>query len=370
MQPKALARGCAIAGLGAVAALAAPASSHPSAPAGGLPQCTPRAASTRAPTGPARLDDPSACRVAAGPVLEASGPARSSGPDRASARTESEATAGYRHLGAGTAGEWAGVSGRLTVTDPAVRAGSYDFLAARFMVKQRLGSGDVAWLEAGWAETGWSGGGRQRIYTYDTNGRVWRFYDEFVLRPGDRVWLDVHAGADGRWQAWLWWDDRWNLLAAESLPIGADALIEQYVELHVDAERPARIAVPPVAVERVHLLPTGGGRAVPWREHVGTVTDEASEVDRAALCLDWVTRYDTWSAGDCPPSGGRRTAEPADASGGDAPAGRPGTSDRPGGPQPDGERPADEEPATVVGDPTPAEDTTDRPPLLPLLTRR
>jgi hypothetical protein len=311
-----------------------------------------------------------------------------------SARAEGGASAGYRHLGAGTAGEWAGVSGRLAVTDPAVRAGSYDFLATRFMVKQRLGNGDIAWLEAGWAETGWSGGGRQRIYTYDTDGRAWRFYDEFVLRPGDRVWLDVHADADGVWQAWLWWDNRWNLLSAESLPIGADAFIEQYVELHVDAERPARITVPPVAVEQVELLPTGGGPAVPWREDVETVTGEAAEVDDAALCLDWVTRYDTWSAGDCPPSGGHRPAaseEPAptndgagpgtaassphptapaagqpDAPAGDGPTERPGTPERPRGPQPDGERPVDEEPATVVGDPTPAEDTTDTRPLLPL----
>jgi hypothetical protein len=401
-------------GLGAVVALAAPVSSHPasshpaspeavppassdpvsshpassdpassdpassgtavSLPGGGLPLCPPGSASDDPPTGPARLDDPAACRVAA-TLVESATPVQA-GPeplgtrraDRTEAGTERPA-AGYQHLGAGTADTWAGVSGRLSVTDPSVRAGTYDFLAARFMVKRELDGGDVAWLEAGWAETGWAGSGRQRIYTYDTNNRVWRFYDEFVLRPGDRVWLDLHTDADGVWRAWLWWGGRWNLLAAERLPLGATAQIEQYVELHVDVERPVRFAVPPVHVSNVRLRTADGGPARPWRADVATLTGEAAPTEdgvrqrRGAFCLDWTTRYDTWSAGDC--TGGRHPAThapthgapSADGSPADAPPADPSRTDAqpadaPSRARPVGERPVDDEPAAVVNDPT------------------
>jgi hypothetical protein len=397
MRPKARARGCTLAGLGAAVALGAPASSHPvstpdgspSVPATAIPVCAPEAASGRPPTTPAGFDDPRACRIAAARVPESSsGPNRpeSSGPNRPENAPESGPTSGYRHLGAGTADAWAGVSGQLTVSDPVVRTGTYDFVATRFMAKRELAGGEVAWLEAGWAETGWSGKGRQRIYTYDTNRRAWRFYDEFVLRPGDRVWLDLHADADGVWQAWLWWDDRWNLLSAEHLPIGPAAHIEQYVEVHVDADRPARVTVPPVAVDGVRLRPADGGRSRPWRDDIATLgglsgaTGPDGRERGGGFCLDWITRYDTWTAGDCDtrpagqppsvapsvtPSPGRTVPAP-DGPAPVPPAANDPAADRPRGDQPDGQRPADEEPATVIDEPAPAAGNQEGP-SLPLL---
>jgi hypothetical protein len=415
MRPRSLARLCVVAGLGVVVALAAPASSQPRSVAD-LPYCAvaavapaaqarpdPTALPASLPASPPRLDDPDACRVAPSRVLESAGPDRGTGAVRenAPAGGAERAPGGYRHLGASTAREWAGVTGQLTVTDPGVRAGSYDFLAARFMVKQRLDSGDVAWLEAGWAETGWSGDGRQRVYTYDTNARTWRFYDEFRLSPGDRVLFDVHADADGVWQAWLWWDDRWNLLSAETLPIGPTALVEQYVELHVDPERPSTVTVPAVAVDGVRLQPPGGGPVVPWREDVQTFTGDPAAHRSAGLCLDWTTRYDTWTAGTCAMSSPESPAPAAPAPGSAAPAAPAPGSAEPAAPsararssamfpsrlgparpaaepaaappratQADDARPADEEPATVVGGPAPAEDTDTGEPLLPLLGDR
>ena len=203
---------------------------------------------------------------------------------------------GYHHLGAGTAGEWAGVSGRISVVDGSVRAGSYDFVAARFLVKQTPGNGPTTWLEAGWAETGWASPGRQHIYTFDSGTRTWQFYNQYALRPGDRIWIDLRAEPDGTWAAWLWWGDRWNLLTARRLPIGPVGHIEQYVEVHVDPARPARVDVPPVAVDNVRLRPGDGGPLRYWRADVPTLTGSAS---RPQFCLNWVKRYDTWTAGDC-----------------------------------------------------------------------
>ena len=288
MKLRNVARWCALAGLTAALAVTAPAVSSSSRT---LPECAAGPKSTRPPTGPAGPRTPRACK-AGGRILESS---------VALTRPGAFTPSGYHHLGAGTSGEWGGVSGRITVVDGSVRAGTYDFVAARFMAKRDLGRGKVVWLEAGWAETGWSGPGRQRVYTFNTNTNAWQFYDQYPIRPGDKVWVDVHTDADGVWQAWLWWNNRWNLLTTEKLPVGSSANIEQYVEVHADAKKPTRIEVPRVTVDNVQLRPTGGGPARYWREDVDTLTGTAPDQQqrRGGFCLDWVTRYDTWTAGAC-----------------------------------------------------------------------
>lgn len=295
MSKRFVARWCALSGLVAALAISVPASSQTTKSAGDLPTCKPRSASKSAPSGPPKLTADRACRAK---------PARA--PESATARHARESTtvdgdhmAGYTHLGAGTGNEWGGVSGRIEVTNGSVRRGTYDFVAGRFMVKKDQGNGRIAWLEAGWAETGWSGAGRQRIYTYDTNTRAWRFHDAYNVRPGDRVWLDLRAAGDDTWQAWLWWDNRWNLLASERLPLGRTAHVEQYVELYVDPRRPTRVDVPPVTVDNVRVLPAGSSGGRFWREDIDTVTAHDPRERQNAHCLRWITRYDTWSAGTC-----------------------------------------------------------------------
>lgn len=205
---------------------------------------------------------------------------------------------GYHHLGATTAGDWSGVMGRLTVRDPAVRAGTHDFVATRFLAKRDT-PGGVAWLEAGWAETGWSGDGRQRIYTFDTNRRTWAFYDQYPVRDGDQVWLYLTTQDDGAralWQAWLWWGDGWHLLTAQTLPLTGHARVEQYVEVYVDPDRGGGFDVPTVAVDNVQVKSAPRGDLRFWREPEVPTTGGA---DQGQYCLDWETGYDSWSAGTC-----------------------------------------------------------------------
>lgn len=206
---------------------------------------------------------------------------------------------GYHHLGATSSGEWSGILGRLTVRDAGVRPGTHDFVATRFMAKRQV-PGRIAWLEVGWAETGWSGAGRQRIYTYDTNRNAWRFYDQYAVHAGDHIWIYLHTQVSGVrtvWQAWLWWGDGWQLLAAEELPLGGQTRVEQYVEVFVDPRQGGPgFAVPPVSLDNVQVktAPDGGLRA--WREDVSTAPTGSGE----RYCVDWHTHFDTWSAGDCP----------------------------------------------------------------------
>jgi len=209
---------------------------------------------------------------------------------------ETSTPSGYHHLGATTGEQWSGVMGRLQVRDTGVRNGTYDFVATRFLVKEYLPTGRIAWLEAGWSENGWHGD-RQRIYTYDTNTNTWSFYDQYALQEGTQVWIYLEAVANdpnGTWNAWLWWGDTWNLLASRALPVGGQALIEEYVEIHVDSRYAGHIAVPHVLVDNVQLRGDDGSLRY-WSSQIPTVT--RSNV--GGYCLTWQQLYDTFTAGSC-----------------------------------------------------------------------
>jgi hypothetical protein len=185
------------------------------------------------------------------------------------------------------------VIGRVEVADPDVRAGTYDFVATRFMAKASTSDG-LAWLEAGWTETGWSGEGRQRIYSYDTNRQSWIFYDEYRIRPADRVWVFIQTeqeSARAAWQAWLWWGEKWNLLTSQELSIGGRALIEQYVEVHGEKT----FQVPTVRVDSVSLQDGPKGAMRYWDDDVLTNPGAATD----GYCLNWERRYSSWAAGSC-----------------------------------------------------------------------
>jgi hypothetical protein len=204
--------------------------------------------------------------------------------------------AGYHHLGATTVGTWAGVSGRLTVADPGVRPGTFDFVAARFMARSADGT---TWLEAGWAENGWLRDGKQRVYTYDTARKRWTFYNQYPLAKGDTVWIYVETTRGGNrgthWSAWLWWGNRWRLLINQALPIGPVATIEQYVEVYVDPAAGGTIALPTSGFDNVQLKDRQG-RTRYWREP-DVPTGAGSGF--GTYCLNWTRRFDTWSAATC-----------------------------------------------------------------------
>jgi hypothetical protein len=201
---------------------------------------------------------------------------------------------GYHHLGATTDGAWAGVLGQVTVRETGVRAGTFDFVATRFMAKASTPAG-IKWLEAGWAQTGWSGTGQQRIYTFDTNTLTWTFYDQYPVKAGDRVWIEVAATASGAWGAWLWWQNAWHLLTSQALPIGDHATIEEYVEVYVDPARDGTIPVPPVQVDNVQLKADPTSNFEYWTDAVPTDAGEATD----GYCLGFQVPYDAWHAGTC-----------------------------------------------------------------------
>jgi len=52
-------------------------------------------------------------------------------------------------------------------------------------------------------------------------------------------------------------------------------------------------------VDNVRLRPAGGGAARSWRADIDTQIGSPAELRAGGFCLNWVTRYDTWTAGDC-----------------------------------------------------------------------
>lgn len=235
-------------------------------------------APTSAPDAPPTLKDPGTCRAKV-TAMQKSAPVPSPG---------------YHHLGATTASSWSGVIARLQVGDPAVRADTYDFLASRLMAKADTPDG-IEWLEAGWTETGWAGDGKQRIYTYDTNRDAWVFYDQYEIKTGDKVWIFIQTENDApvtTWTAWIWWGDKWNLLTSQELPLTGRAKIEQYVEVH--SEKPFN--VPQLRVDSVSLKDGATGPLIWWDAQVPTTPGSSAD----GYCLNWINKYDTWTAGSCP----------------------------------------------------------------------
>jgi hypothetical protein len=204
--------------------------------------------------------------------------------------------AGYHHLGATTVGTWSGVSGRLTVSDPGVRPGTFDFVAARFMARSADGT---TWLEAGWSENGWLRDGKKRIYSYDTVRKRWTFYNQYPISPGDHVWIYVETTRGGNrgthWSAWLWWGNKWRLLVNQALPIGAAATIEEYVEVYVDPAAGGAITLPAAGFDNV-LLKDRHGKTRYWRE---SAVPTGAGTGFGTYCLNWTSRFDTWTAATC-----------------------------------------------------------------------
>lgn len=268
----------------------------------------PAATAPHAPGAPHAVNPLPPCRATAGPSTR---PPDSGPSTRAGCRAQPRHTAtgpapspstgerpGYHHLGAVTDDGWSGATARFTVRATGVRSGSNDFVAGRLMVRGDAG-GRTHWLETGWSTDGWLSSTAPHVYSYDSNRSSWAFYDQYKVADGDRLYFGLTAGsgtgADTTWNAWLWWDNRWNLLTAQSLPITARADIEQYVEVYVDPKRGGGYRVPGVDVTDVRLGADGDYR--PWRDD-GSVVTTAAAPD-PGWCLTWRTRYDDWTAGSC-----------------------------------------------------------------------
>lgn len=123
-----------------------------------------------------------------------------------------------------------GIYAALTVTDTRVPRNSSQYLSQRVLAKS-CDRND--WFEIGWVEAGWRDN-KQYIYTHDTPGSGWTFYDQYALSPGQRIYVQiVQSPTDaGLWQVYLWWNGSWQLLRetfnTDWLGCGGELMVDRY----------------------------------------------------------------------------------------------------------------------------------------------
>lgn len=114
-----------------------------------------------------------------------------------------------------------GIWGRSYVIDPNI---SYTGRSEFFAVRVYAANADN-WMEAGWAEVSWDREDIQKVYVFESAYRVWRFYPEYQLTAETPVEVQVrYVPADDRWQARIFWDGNWDILAEENIGFRATTL--------------------------------------------------------------------------------------------------------------------------------------------------
>lgn len=176
-------------------------------------------------------------------------------------------------LGAQTNGfSGAGMFGALNVINTSVRHdGATDYLSQRFLIKS---CDSQRWFEFGWAEVSWRSEG-QSIYLYDSATRQWRFFDQFPIGPGTRLYFQATHVGGWDYVVDVYWNGVWNQLGVFNLGEGLGCGNELFVEKY--APRPGiRIHNPTGATFETGDFGTGGvqlargsdGGWQTWNEYV------------------------------------------------------------------------------------------------------
>lgn len=122
---------------------------------------------------------------------------------------------------------WA-MYGALNVANPQVDHSTTDYVAQRFLIKS---CDATQWLEVGWAEVGWRSDA-QYIYTYNSKNKQWKFYDQYPISSGARVWFQIFDAGGGLWAADIWWNGGWWRLETVNPGSGMGCAGELYSEIH------------------------------------------------------------------------------------------------------------------------------------------
>lgn len=176
------------------------------------------------PLGLPKFGDPPVCK--AKPTVSLSGPVDMQRPPQ-----EGEGAIthqGYHFMGASTRFGVQGLYGSVCVTDPGVRRGLFDFVAAWYMVDTLS---PPRWTQVGWAKVGWRDD-RQYIFVYDTEHNRWEFFDQYPISNGMCVWVAVTASQGTSWDNWLWWNGEWNLLHTTNVGFSVPDRGDEYVEVY------------------------------------------------------------------------------------------------------------------------------------------
>ena len=137
----------------------------------------------------------------------------------------------YKHLGAETNyGKNTGIIAQIYVTDPEVpHDGSYDYFFYSWVMIYN--NARDKWIQVGWSEVSWRDN-RQYVTVYDTEANQWYFFPEYSLTIGSCYYFAINYQGNGKWAAWIWWDNEWKLLRIANIEVYSAELTGQFCEVY------------------------------------------------------------------------------------------------------------------------------------------
>lgn len=120
------------------------------------------------------------------------------------------------------------IAGTLQVQDPRLRDGTDNYFTQRL---RAVGCGTGRYVEVGWAEAAWNGPD-QVVYVFDSQSSSWKFYPQYVLAPGQQLYVQVIKLSNEWWSTEIWWNDQWNRLWGANLSASQTCSNEAQAEIN------------------------------------------------------------------------------------------------------------------------------------------
>jgi hypothetical protein len=136
----------------------------------------------------------------------------------------------YKYLGAETSyGRNQGVCAEISVLDSGVPHDGTccSFFYAWIMV---YSLSRAKWMQVGWSEVSWKSD-TQYVTEYDTEHNDWHFCTQYALTVGHSYCFAISYQGIGRWAAWIWWNNQWNLIAQADIELYSAELTGEFCEV-------------------------------------------------------------------------------------------------------------------------------------------
>lgn len=201
---------------------------------------------------------------------------------------------GYHFAGArtpradGATAEWVeGVNSQITVTNPEVpHDGSVNWFFYAWVMAHRYTPTQL-WIQVGWSEVSWRG--NTQYVTVQTQDGVWRFFDSYVLTPGQVINVAVRWLGGTTWRSEIYWNNQWQTLYDVDLGIADMPYASQQNEAYKQDANTFHFGVPNTNFYNTHVAQDGS-----WSKW--TTSYETGEYSDFPYCTvgHWTAKYWDW----------------------------------------------------------------------------
>lgn len=137
----------------------------------------------------------------------------------------------YKHLHATTNyTNHKGISSIISVVNPDVPHNTSTDLGFFYAYIMVFNASRDKWIQVGWSEASWKDDARY-VTLYDTETYTWYFYEEFPLTDNSCYFFSIISQGEGKWSAWLWWQNKWVLLRTSKIDLVTPELTTQVAEV-------------------------------------------------------------------------------------------------------------------------------------------